>query len=1299
MITASAQISGVADVGASTPEAYSLAAADTITVQGAVGRGSSTFLMTGREYAYIQEAGVTRDNFTLTASFNGEQRYMWTLPSLTDAEKDSTTIAKCLMYINSCWACTASNMFVRGGWSDGVFASEDKAMSYFMNSFTKPDFYTVNGNPLRYYSMSTGCAEFGVDWLLGGKYDFWSDYGKKGWSIPESGSSGGFYKDTAGGGSMKDYLSATEMTLNPDGSKVFRAYIQTTGTYGPHPSVSTSAAMLDEAFGLLQKGYSVGVTIGWYSGNMKKRNGGHAITVYGFSYDESRNGTPGVYTGIFVADSDDDYGNVNRLTDFDADRAPNRVKYLPIEYNSAKGIYVCTDYGTNGVIDSFQYLAPRPAGAGVSVAADIDFIRNDRWNAEYSVGGSAADALSGDRAERLDAAGSVFMALNLISDGPGSVDRVDVTVTIDGDAAGARSYSIERHIDDEAVAVVVDLGQLGGGVHELAVDVSAGENSDSLAVGKLYVAEANNVVREFSVASDIYSDGMELLSGDLLEVLAGEVARNCTVAAASEQLVKADGLSVGSTIGAEGVLTVEADGTARNSEVRAAGVLFVNGKAEDPVVRANGALYADRNSLVTGAVIETGGLMDIKCRGAAAGTDVGGEFSVANGRAENTVVRAGGTMSVLDTGVAETTVVQNGGKQLLRSGGSAADNTLTGSESEQRVDGTGSIASGNRLDAATQIAAGGGVVTDNILVNGAVQDLSGGAVACGTELSGGAVQYIRDASAYDTVIGADCRSLVFAGGISVAGVVKAGGSLVAGDPDGVPGRGAGAVRDLTVEYGGTAAFADGAKLFGTTTVAGRITVTGSVAGASAGVEDTEPSLVFDLSARSAADEFIINDLGRCSELHFGIDLADTQELGSYRLSAAGAAGFDGSIAVYAADGEFCGEIDADEFVVVDDRLIALESSGDALYVTVASSPYAPREMPADFIECSGGSASWKHIRGGGGYLLQFSGDDFETLITVRTDAEALSANDLPADLRWRIRPVNSEVWTDGGTLHANADPGESVIDMDKNWDLDLLFATGDSQWGGGYFARHLGVAEEWGGTGEVVGLAGKNRIADLFSASSDANVLFLTDDADGDALFVDDIYTALPDGVAEQRARIAKIDEIRAGAGDDVVDMTSQRFDYAGGGLTVRGGDGDDVIWANRGDNMLFGDAGGDRLVGASGNDVIAGGSGDDRMHGGGGEDIFTFCSDWGADTVEQLADGAVTLWFAEGDMSKWDAGTLTYIDGENSVSVTGVAADKVALKFGDDGSADHAALAGAGAFAGFTSENVFERKDALASR
>jgi uncharacterized membrane protein YqgA involved in biofilm formation len=70
------------------------------------------------------------------------------------------------------------------------------------------------------------------------------------------------------------------------------------------------------------------------------------------------------------------------------------------------------------------------------------------------------------------------------------------------------------------------------------------------------------------------------------------------------------------------------------------------------------------------------------------------------------------------------------------------------------------------------------------------------------------------------------------------------------------------------------------------------------------------------------------------------------------------------------------------------------------------------------------------------------------------------------------------------------------------------------------------------------------------------------------------IYSALPGTVTEQQARIAQIDEIRAGVGNDIIDMTSQQFDYIGDGVKISGGLGDDTIWANNGSNTLFGDAG-----------------------------------------------------------------------------------------------------------------------------
>ena len=327
---------------------------------------------------------------------------------------------------------------------------------------------------------------------------------------------------------------------------------------------------------------------------------------------------------------------------------------------------------------------------------------------------------------------------------------------------------------------------------------------------------------------------------------------------------------------------------------------------------------------------------------------------------------------------------------------------------------------------------------------------------------------------------------------------------------------------------------------------------------------------------------------------------------------------------------------------------------------------------------SAAGVSWQEMPGTGRYIVEYSTDNFNSAASFTTDAAGVDTFALPeAPYLWRVRSANSQEWAYGEEISGVPAAAPEKVISDNDGMADLFFARSTEQWSTAYEACHFGNAL-WGGTLEKVSLAGKNRIADLFEGSADANVLLLTDDEEGDALFVDDIYTALGD-----QARFSQIHEIRSGAGDDIVDMTSQRYDYEGSGVKISGGSGNDTIWASRGSNILFGDEGDDRLIGGKDNDLLSGGSGNDRMHGGGGEDIFTFGGDWGNDSVEQLAGGSVTLWFEEGSESNWNADTLTYTDGANSVTVKG--AVSVTLKFGADAELPE------GAFSTSVSRKIFE--------
>ena len=334
------------------------------------------------------------------------------------------------------------------------------------------------------------------------------------------------------------------------------------------------------------------------------------------------------------------------------------------------------------------------------------------------------------------------------------------------------------------------------------------------------------------------------------------------------------------------------------------------------------------------------------------------------------------------------------------------------------------------------------------------------------------------------------------------------------------------------------------------------------------------------------------------------------------------------------------------------------------------------------LQGSADSLSWNDNPLAPGWNVEISQDDFAGILQVKTDNSTIDILVMPdGTYQWRVSENGRDEYACGEdiTVSNGNKPPQEVI-SNSNGFIDIFFAKTNGVWGSGYAAQHIGTIDGWQGTQEHALLEGKNKITDVFVGSSDANVLILTDKSNGDVLFVDDIYSTLGD-----QARLSQIDEIRAGYGDDIIDMTSQQFVYTGEGITIYGGDGNDTIWVNNGNNILYGDAGCDRIVGAGGDDIIIGGSGDDMMHGGGGDDIFIFGSYWGRDTVEQLSTGSVTLWFEYGEERFWNPETMTYRADGNTVTVKGDV--EVTLKFGADASLPE------GAFAEAASGKIFEDK------
>ena len=138
--------------------------------------------------------------------------------------------------------------------------------------------------------------------------------------------------------------------------------------------------------------------------------------------------------------------------------------------------------------------------------------------------------------------------------------------------------------------------------------------------------------------------------------------------------------------------------------------------------------------------------------------------------------------------------------------------------------------------------------------------------------------------------------------------------------------------------------------------------------------------------------------------------------------------------------------------------------------------------------------------------------------------------------------------------------------------LEMCFSHRRSlTWGNGHVAFHSVLGE----TLCAVTLDGKLRYERYIRRKHRCVRALLDGRCPWNALFLDDIFTILGD-----EARVTGSDEIRLGAGDDVLDLTSNRyFDASGKSMLIRGGDGNDVIYAGNIETTLINGGSGDDIL------------------------------------------------------------------------------------------------------------------------
>ena len=186
--------------------------------------------------------------------------------------------------------------------------------------------------------------------------------------------------------------------------------------------------------------------------------------------------------------------------------------------------------------------------------------------------------------------------------------------------------------------------------------------------------------------------------------------------------------------------------------------------------------------------------------------------------------------------------------------------------------------------------------------------------------------------------------------------------------------------------------------------------------------------------------------------------------------------------------------------------------------------------------------------------------------------------------------------------------GADIVNSGEGKDKIILET--DGIWGSGKEAWNISASKT---IFSKIKITGKNKFTDVIDGEQGIDTIDLT--SQSDAFFLHDTFSSFHDNITLKKDlfdrqyadRIISVEEINAGEGDDVVDLTSTDTNLTDN-MKIDGGSGNDVIWSSSGNDIL---------IGGNGNDILFGGSGNDTLTGGTGLDIFEFSIGSANDTIK----------------------------------------------------------------------------------
>ena len=297
------------------------------------------FKLDGNKWAYVAGLSLSDFNQLQTWTFNGDIS-----GNFIDAEKDHGNDDDDLM----CWAGAAANVLWYTGWAkkdengDTPFANEDAVFQHFVDNFTN-------------VGATQDSTFYSVAWFLSGVYypSIFDPYNDE---IPQ-------LKPNADGGGFH-----TDVDLETIGG-----FCSVTGS-----DWSNMSTMAD----LFKNDYGIGLQLERTDGEL-----GHAVTAWGYVYDESYSTTSqSYYQGVLITDSDNDQDTVSTSI-----KAPNTLTYIKLTWDRSKKYYKLPMdyYDGEYYLDSFAFLAPMEPVSGQLDAPSLNVSSTSSTSVSVTVGNVA----------------------------------------------------------------------------------------------------------------------------------------------------------------------------------------------------------------------------------------------------------------------------------------------------------------------------------------------------------------------------------------------------------------------------------------------------------------------------------------------------------------------------------------------------------------------------------------------------------------------------------------------------------------------------------------------------------------------------------------------------------------------------------------------------------------------------------------------------------------------------------------------------------------------------------------------